>query len=164
MTFAQPLLPNLQGAGDRRFVVQQGVQIATLAEVYDLFAVAFDPIRLRGKDQGPLALAREFPCRKQGKMRVLARIGLLLFSTRRFLQNKSVEERTGIVEVELEQCVLASPSEVAEPLARRAPIGTHSLARFVGANPGGEIIQLVTARQDGGKTDDPAVRRIGAPK
>lgn len=65
MVLAQPFLAHLQGTRDRRFVFQQRVQIATLAEVHDLFAVALDPIGLGREDEGPLALACELPRREQ---------------------------------------------------------------------------------------------------
>ena len=59
MVFAQPLHANFQGAGDRPFILQQRIKIATLAEIHDLFAVALDPIRLSGDDfpQGSLGSA-----------------------------------------------------------------------------------------------------------
>ncbi len=97
-------------------------------------------------------------------MRVLARIGLLLFPPCRFLHDEFIEERTIVIEVESETCVLAPPGERAEPLARGAPVGTHRLARFVRAYPRGEIIKFVAAGQDRRQTNDTAFACVRAPK
>ena len=66
--------------------------------------------------------------------------------------------------VEPKQRVLAPPGEYAEPLPRGAPVGTHWLARLVGAYPCGEIVEFVAARQNRGEADNPAFARVRAPK
>ena len=109
MVLAQPFLADFQRARDLCFILQQRVEIAALAQVNDLLAVALDPVGLGGKDQGPLTLAGKLPGREQGKVRVLARIWVFLLSLCGFLLDEFVEEWTVLVEIKPQKRVLAAP-------------------------------------------------------
>ena len=81
------------------------------------------------------------------------------FCTTNWSQERTIVRRGP----ESEQASMPAPRQHPEPLARRPPIGPHRLARLVGAYPRGQIVQLVSARQDRREADDPPLGRVRAP-